>query len=364
MGHRLTNIKQTLFEHQLDALLISSVPNIIYLTNFAYFSTEERDAYVLITKNSNYIITSPLYSHAVKQNVRNMQLLEMTREHRLEQLLADVAEKERVNTVGIEANNLTVHEYQKFSRIFKSLKPADLSRLRMIKDAQELLVLEKACKIGDQAFAKVQNEIQEGMTEKELALALEWLIRKQNADLSFRTIVAFGENAAVPHHMPQERKLQRGDVVLLDFGVKYENYCSDMTRTLVFGKAREKIKQVYETVLTAQQKAVEYISSRLRSNDKILLAKETDAVARAYIKGKGWPALPHSLGHGIGLEVHEAPSLSPSAPYQLKEGMVFSIEPGIYLPEEFGVRIEDLYVWGNEGLQQLTNAPKGLVECN
>jgi Xaa-Pro aminopeptidase len=289
-----------------------------------------------------------------------MQLLEMTREHRLEQLIARVAEKEEVDTVGIEANNLTVLEYQRFSKIFKRIKPADLSRLRMRKDAKELQSLEKACQIGDEAFADIQNQIKEGMTEKELALALEWFIRKQNADLSFPTIVAFGENAAVPHNMPQDRKLQQGDVVLLDFGVKYENYCSDMTRTVVFGKATEKIKQVYETVFTAQLKAVDYIKKSL--GEKVIFTKDIDASSREYISNNGWPELPHSLGHGIGLEVHEAPSLSPSSQYQLEEGMIFSIEPGIYLPDEFGVRIEDLFVLEKNRLRQITHAQNTLIE--
>jgi|SRR5579885_1878421 len=368
MNH-LNIIKKILTTSSFDALLISSVPNIIYLTSFSYFSKDERDGYVLVTRNNNYIITSPLYADAVRQHVKDFTLLQITRGHTLEQVVKTVVEKENIQTLGIEANNLTVSEYQKFAKIIPHITPADLSKLRTIKINHEIERIEKACQIGDKAFLYILNHIKPGITEKALATELELFIRKQQADIAFRSIVAFSENASIPHHLSQERKLKPDDVILFDFGVKYENYCSDMSRTVFFGRASEEAKRVYETVLTAQEKTITF----LRPSDppkcgeesqkkKIINASVVDKIARDYIISQGFPSIPHSLGHGIGLEVHESPHLSPFSKDILQPGMVFSIEPGIYLPDKFGIRIEDLFVLEEDGVRQVTNAPKDLRE--
>ncbi|MBI2334310.1 M24 family metallopeptidase, partial [Candidatus Daviesbacteria bacterium] len=169
---------------------------------------------------------------------------------------------------------------------------------------------------------------------------------------------AFGKNSSIPHHQTGDKRLTINDkLILLDFGVKLNGYCSDMTRTIFFGKPSEKQRKIYETVLEAQKIAIRFINS-----GKKIKAKDVDKVAREYIKSMGFPDIPHSLGHGVGLEVHEHPYLSSKSKEELKEGMVFSIEPGIYIPDFGGVRIEDLFVLENRNLRQLTTSHKNLIE--
>ncbi|MDP2585725.1 MAG: M24 family metallopeptidase, partial [Candidatus Levybacteria bacterium] len=177
--------------------------------------------------------------------------------------------------------------------------------------------------------------------------------------------VGFGKNSAVPHHQATNNKLTNNEIVLLDFGVKLDNYCSDMTRTVFFGKASAEFKKMYETVLKAQSKAIEFLNTKYlihNTSKQKIIASDIDNIARKHIISSGYKTIPHSLGHGIGLEVHEKPSLSPKSKDILKKGMVFSIEPGIYIPNFGGVRIEDLVVLEKGKLRLLTHSPKNFIE--
>jgi Xaa-Pro aminopeptidase len=378
MNNRLNKLRTLLSEKGLDAALISSIPNIIYLTNFAHFSDHEREAFLIVTQNKNYVITDKRYSHAVRKHIKGFELLELSAEHTIPHLIGEVVANEKVKTLGIESTNLTVHEWEKIKKVVEETKHFDLSPLRIIKDSNEITLIKKACELGDRAFDHIITYIKEGMAEKEVAFELEHFIRKNGADISFSSIVAFEENAAIPHHKTGDLKLENGDLILLDFGVKYEEYCSDMTRTICFGPATEEKKNIHQTVLEAQEKAIEKCHAELVSasntstndheilkpvqDDKKVLASKLDTAAREHIIANGYPSIPHSLGHGIGLEVHEAPSLSPNSKSILKEGMVFSIEPGIYLNDNCGVRIEDLFAIEGGKLIQLTQSPKELIE--
>ena len=361
MNSRLNKLKALLLEKNLDGALISSVPNIIYLTNFAHFSTHEREAFVIVTQNKNFIITDKRYSHAVRKNVEDLELLELSSEYTIPHLIGEVVTNEQIKKLGIESTNLTVHEWDKIKTLAEETKHFDLSPIRVIKDSKEIAFIQKACELGDQAFTHILTHIKEGMTEKEVAFELEHFIRKNGADISFSSIIAFEENAAIPHHKTGNRKLERGNLILLDFGVKYEEYCSDMTRTICFGKATEEKKKIHQTVLEAQEKAISFLNSQFSTLNSVP-ASEVDGEARNYIITQERPSIPHSLGHGIGLEVHEAPNLSPRSKDELKEGMVFSIEPGIYLNDNCGVRIEDLFTIEGRKLIQLTQSPKELIE--
>lgn len=353
-------------KYHCDALLISSVPHIIYLTGYSGFSQIEREAYLLITKRNQYLLTDGRYTTAVKKLVPDFQIIEHSAKQTIVQNLQEIISNEKITAIGFEATNLTVAEYTKFSTIKISWKHITLDTLRIQKTAQEIKTIQKACDIGDKAFLHIQSYFKKGVSEQEIALEMELFIKKNNADLSFSTIVAFGENAAVPHHQTKDKRLKTNDYILLDFGVKFENYCSDMTRTIFFGSATNKQKNMYEIVRMAQQKAVDYINNNLAmkqsNNEPInLSASEIDHAARSYIISQGYPSIPHSLGHGIGIEVHEAPRLSPNSKEILEEGMVFSIEPGIYIPDFGGVRIEDLFTIQRNKLIQLTKSSKNLT---
>lgn len=357
---RINDIRQKLLKEKLDGVLISSVANITYLSGFTNFSKDEREAYIFIGQDFAYIITDARYTEAVKRETPHLILFERSHKNPTKELFKK--HQKQIKRLGIEEDNLTVLEHNSLSKHFKKIKHFDVGHLRSVKTEEEIKKIEKACRIGDLAFDYFIKKIKIGVTEKQVANELENFIRSKGAEISFPPIVAFGKNSSVPHHQTGDTVLEdsEGQFILLDFGVKYENYCSDMTRTVFFGKPTDKQKEIYETVLVAQQKAVDFVNSAMAAG-KVIKAAEADKVARGVIVSKGFPTIPHSLGHGIGLEVHEHPSLSPKSKEILKQGMVFSIEPGIYLPDFGGVRIEDLFVLENNGLRQLTKSPKELM---
>lgn len=357
---RIQSIKKKLLEDKIDAILVSNVSNVTHLTGYANFSKDEREAYLLIGKDFQYIITDGRYSEAVKKEVPHFALFERNHHSKVEDLLKSL--KQKIQILGIEENNLSVSEYKFFKKHFKKLKPVYLVIHRSIKSEDEIKQIEQAAKIGDNAFEYILKNIKTGVSEKELAFELEFFIKKAGADLSFSSIIAFGKNSSVPHHQTGQTRLEDygGQFILLDFGVKLEDYCSDMTRTVFFGKPTKQQKNIYNTVMEAQQKAIDYINKSLKVGKPVRTAS-VDKIARDNIISKGYPSIPHSLGHGIGLEVHEHPSLSPKSKESLKEGMVFSIEPGIYIENFGGVRIEDLFVLENKNLRQLTASSKSIT---
>lgn len=354
---KIQKIRQKLLKEKLDAVLVSSVSNITYLSGFTNFSKDEREAYIFIGKNFAYIITDGRYAEAVKREVPHLVIYERGHGKSTEELFKK--HKKVVKRLGIEEDNLTVAEHRVINKLFKN-KHFEVRNIRSIKTEEEITKIEKACKIGDLAFDYILKKLKTGVSEKEIAKNLEDFIRSKGAEISFPSIIAFGKNSSVPHHQTGENILVKGQIVLLDFGVKFENYCSDMTRTICFGSPSSEQKRIYQTVLEAQQKAKDFISDAIKSG-KALKASAVDKVARKYITSGGFSSILHSLGHGIGLEVHEHPHLSPKSKDILKEGMVFSIEPGIYIPEFGGVRIEDLFVLEKNGLRQLTNSSKSII---
>lgn len=362
------NIKiENVLSNRFDALFISSVSNIIYFTGYAGFSKEEREAFVLFTEKSQYIFTDARYTTAVKQLLRHFSLQEISTKTPLKTLLQNILEQEKIKILGLEEYNLTAKEFQGIKKTVKSLSPkirlkpigSLLATIRQIKTAKEISAIKDACALGDKAFSFILTQIKPGISEKELAKKLAYYILENNADLSFPTIVAFGKNAAIPHHVTSNKKLAKNSFILFDFGVKHNNYCSDMTRTVFFGIPTKEQKKIYQVVYESQQKAFEFLQKALikKSNNNII-ASDVDAVARKHIAQQGYPSIPHSLGHGIGIDVHETPRLSPNSKTKLVDGMVFSIEPGIYLPGHFGVRIEDLIAITGDKMKVLTTAPK------
>lgn len=360
MDARLSNLRTLLKDNSLDALFISSLPNIAYLTNYSGFSTQDRDAFLLLTKNNQYIFTHGIYKEDVKRKVTHFELIEITRESPIGTSVKNAVATHNIAKLGFEAFDLKVSEYDRLTKQIDKdiLQPANLvNQLRTVKSSEEIESIRQACALGDKAYSHILKKIRTGVTESELAAEMEFFIKSHGADVSFPTIIAFEENAAHPHHMPTNRKLAANEFILMDFGVLLENYCSDMTRTVSFGKATDDKKKMYETVKQAQQKAIDLFAVK-----KPIKGSAPDRVARDYILSQGYPQMPHSLGHGIGLEVHESPRLTSVSEENLEEGMVFSIEPGIYLPEVAGVRIEDLFVIENSALIQLTNSSRQLIE--
>lgn len=363
MDARLQSLRTLLKKQNLDGIVVSSLPNIAYLTGYAGFSMQDRDAFLLVTYNSQYLFTHGIYMEDVKRKVKHFTLLPITRETPISTAIKNAVAKDAIKKLGFEAFDLKVSEYKRLiEQIDESiLQSTDVvAKQRLYKSSDEINAIKKACSLGDEAFAYIQSEITVGITESELAAKLDFFIKSNGAENSFPTIVAFEENAAHPHHMPTKRELANNEYVLLDFGVLLDNYCSDMTRTISFGKPSDEKKKIYDAVKDAQEKAIGYITTQLLEK-KPVYAKAADTIAREVLLSKHFPSMPHSLGHGIGLEVHEAPRLTPSTEETLTEGMVFSIEPGIYLPGECGVRIEDLFAIQDNKLVPLTHASRELL---
>ena len=357
MNNKTLKLKHLLKEG-LDAVLITSVSNIVYLIGYFGFSYFEREAFLVITNTENYLITDGRYSEAVA-DIPGFKLIETSLENTIDKVFENLSRK--IKKIGIEENDLSVLEYRKLRKYFRTANLSDLQNLRVIKNSSEVKSIEKACKLGDETFDFILNKIKLGVTEKQIALEIEFFIKRAGADISFPPIVAFSKNSSIPHHKTSGQRLKINSPVLLDFGIKVENYCSDMTRTVFFGKADDKFKKIYNTILDAQKLTIEQLNN-LTIAEKQIKASYIDDIARKHIINQGFPSIPHSLGHGIGIEVHEPPRLSSKSKDILKEGMVFSIEPGIYISGYGGVRIEDLVVLEKKGACLFTHSPKHLIE--
>ena len=266
-----------------------------------------------------------------------------------------------LKTFGFEADDMTVATLERFKKALKEgdvdpeLKPTSGIGvdLRAYKDDEELVLLQSAIDIGDQAFEETAAQLEVGMTEKEAAWIFEKAVRERGAEsISFDTIVAAGPNAARPHHSTSDTKLVEGQTIVFDCGARYQGYCSDLTRTVVLGKADDEIKRVYDIVLTAQLAAIDMVKPGMTG-------EECDAIARRIITEAGHENdFGHSLGHGLGLEVHENPGVGPNAKGKLENGMPFTIEPGVYVPGWGGVRIEDVVVLEDGKARVMSHAAK------
>lgn len=264
-------------------------------------------------------------------------------------------------SIGLNYSSISKRSYDEFAGLFQGKTLVDvsgnLSEARMYKSKQEISNLREANRIASEAFAKVTGELKEGMTESEVSSLLAYEMMKLGAsNTSFNGVIAFGENSAVPHHHPTNRKLRRGDFVVMDFGALYNRYCSDVTRTVVMGKATEEQKTIYELVLKAQTEAINAIREGIAG-------REIDNISRQIIDSSKYKGtFIHGLGHGVGLEVHDHPALSQGSDLILKEDMVVTVEPGIYVKGYGGVRIEDDVVVHSDGAENLTTAEKELIE--
>ena len=370
----LIKLRKKLSKKGFHAMLVSSPSDIFYLTNYPGLIKEEREIFLFITKNYQYVLTDRRYIGTVKALILNYKLVEISSKHSLTNALNALRTKHKIKKLGIDESDIKVSEYKKLKKRFNKICHCNsISDLRTTKEREEISRIEKACQLGDKTFNYILKKIRLGISEKEIVFEIELFTKQHGADISFPPVIAFGPNSAIPHHRPTNKKLKKNQIILLDFGVKLNNYCSDMTRTIFFGKSIGKFKKMYNAVLKAQKRAMEHISryhaefasasSGSRSRNKFgMTASKVDGIARDYIVSQGYETIPHSLGHGIGIDVHENPHLSPKSKDSLTEGMVFSVEPGIYVPDFGGIRIEDLIVLEKSGPRLLTHSPKTIIE--
>ena len=349
----MDNTRKLFREIAADAMLTGSADLRTWLTGFP-----SSFGYVYTDAQESVLFTDPRYAEAAKAALGNTFVgVEIARD---ESVVLDYIKSKKVKKLAVPFERLTFLQYKILRK--RGFKPVDSTpafvAAMSVKDEYELSCIRKACSIAEQAYARFLGELREGMDENEAAGLLEYCMRRLGAeDRSFETIVAFGRNSSVPHHRPGETKLACGMPVLADFGCKYKGYCSDMTRTALFGRtgAPEDFCDTYEAVRGAHAAAVQGIRAGM-------LGKEADAFARVYLQQRGLDKFfTHSLGHGIGINIHEAPVLGPSGGTRLQDGMVFSIEPGVYFEGRFGIRIEDTAVLSGGTVSDLMRTDTSLT---
>ena len=326
----ITNGKNILQHSGCDAIYASCEFILRYITGFV-----AENGCVIVDKNGTTLYTDKRYIEAAEKITQGTDVTAVLYNQK------EIFERlKSYDKVGISFNQTSHIEYATFEKEGVKMANIDdtLDELMAVKNEWELSNVQAACNIAEEAFLELLPQIKEGMTETEVAALLEYNMRKRGAQgLAFDTIVAFGAHAAVPHHETGETKLCFGDEILIDFGCKVNGYCSDITRTFLFGDdgKHEEFKKAYQVVLTAHNLVKEKLESGMTG-------KQADAIARDYLTEHGYGELfTHSLGHGLGLNVHEFPRLSPKGETVLQDGMVFSDEPGIYVAGEYGIRIED-----------------------
>ncbi len=373
-------------------VLITNPTNIRYLTGFVGVASEEREAYVLLLNNEAFLFTSGLYIEQAKSQLlhcyiatllkKPVQLIEISREEPIANKLAEILKRSRLTSqgetlwdirLGFEDDDLKVSEYNTLRKNLRhiTLIPTKnrIEKIRMIKRKDEIENIRKAARLTDECFEYIVGKLKTGVIEAEIAWEIEAFIRKNGAELAFSPIVAFGKHSSQPHYqIPQFSlkrshlfRLQKRDIALLDFGARVNGYCSDMTRVVFVGKPKAEWLRAYKTVLQAQEAVLEYLRAQGRALNSQRFGKKVDQLARAITKEAGYQTFPHSLGHGVGLAIHEAPRLTYKKNTALKPGMVITIEPGIYIEDQYGIRIEDLVLIKDQDIEIISKTPKKLT---
>ena len=334
-----------------DCAILTSPASLLYFSGF-----DQSDAVIVVTPRERFFLTDSRYEVFLKTALLgDWSVRILSRSEQLAFLREVVASADRV---GLEYDHVTLAAVSQLIGTDDLDKTVDLSPLifgmRLVKRADEIEVIKRAEAMVDEVYAEVLPLLRVGVTEQEISAEITMrLMRRGATGNSFDPIVAFGENAAMPHAVPSDRTLKKGDCVLMDFGAKYRGYCSDFTRTVFCGEPTERFRSAYAFVLEAQRAAIRYLEQGGRN------AAEADAAARRVIDDSPFRgAFNHSLGHGVGVEIHEGPTLSCRSTARLSDGMVFTLEPGIYVEGEFGVRIESLVLIENGKLTVIDRSDK------
>ena len=351
MNYKIRALREKLKNLNLEGMIITNPVNIKYLTNI------ESEGTLLLTRKENIFITYTMFMEDVKRT--------LTIDDEIIVVDArDISPEEAENffvfceNIGFEENYVTYEQYKILKQKYRINNMAEtdgiIEKQRMIKDEEEIENIKTACTITDDCFTHLLKFIKEGMSEKEIALEIELFFKTHDAEgNAFDPIVAVGENSAIPHWKPSDRKIKTAEPILIDMGCKYKGYCSDMTRTIFMGCILEEFKPVYDLVLKNQKNVLE----EMRNNCSI---KNVSRGVEDSFKFNNYTLI-HGLGHGVGLEVHEMPEITAKNDRFLKENMVVTCEPGIYLPGKYGIRIEDTVLITKNDCIPLTKSNKGYV---
>lgn len=341
---------------QGTAAAVFDPSNMFYLTE-GYTG----EGLVFISQNRRVIVTDFRYTEQAQRQAPGFEVIMTEKGRSGDQVVSQLVQEENITCVRTETNYISVDRFGKLRAALGeevSCLPLDEmpQKLRQIKTPSEVLAIRKACNITADAFRAILPKIREGMTEKELQIELNFTMLRLGADtMAFDTIIASGENGSLPHAIPGNRAIRRGDMITMDFGAKVGNYCADMTRTVAFGEPSQEMRRIYETVLRAQTMCEDALAAGKVCSD-------IDKIARDYIDARGYAGrFGHGLGHAVGIDIHEEPRLSPACQDVLRAGIVITVEPGVYVPGVGGVRIEDTCLVKENGCEALTDADKQLI---
>lgn len=354
MKEAIKKLRLSMEKKGIDASLITQSENIRYYSGFTGSS-----AIVLVLASEKYLITDFRYVEQAQAQCPGFKVIDAAGIKGFD-FVFDRCKEFEAKSLWFEESTIS---YMYYSRLVERAATISLladgneiSKQRLIKSEDEISNIKKAAQLADKGFTHLLGIIKTGMTEREIALELEFFLRRNGSEgLAFPIIAASGPNSALPHAEPSDRKLEQGDFLTLDFGCRIGGYCSDMTRTIAIGEPCEKLREIYEITLEAQKKALGILRPGIS-------CKQVDKVARDHINSNGYGEnFGHGLGHGVGLHVHEEPRLSPIGEGELQAGMIVTVEPGIYLPKLGGVRIEDLVAITSDGYSNLVTSIKDLV---
>lgn len=352
----INDLQKLLKEQQSGTCaLIISPENRKYFTGF-----ESSDGFLLVSVDRAVFITDGRYIEAAEKQISNCEVMLLGKTY---PQIAEILKKMNCSRLLVESTRMTVSTYNSLKGVLKKIPVSTdttldtlINTLRSIKTEAEVESIIKAQRIAEDAFEHILKFIKVGVTEKEIALELDfYMLRHGGEGISFETIAVSGKNSSMPHGVPSDKKIENGDFITMDFGTIINGYHSDMTRTVAVGFATEEMKNVYNAVLRAQQNCLAHIKAGIG-------CKDGDEFARSVLRDAGLGQyFTHSTGHGVGVEIHEFPNLSPASTSVLQAGNIVTVEPGIYIPEKFGVRIEDMALITENGCRNLTNANKELI---
>ncbi len=352
---RLEKLRELMRRQRINSLLLTDFVNVGYITGFT-----GGDSFALITPKSRYIITDSRYTEQAGKQAPHFEII--TRKGEMSQAVREIVRKHRLKGLSFESTGLSYELFRTYKKALPGvrLKPEKplVQKLRCIKEPREVRMIQKAVDIAQKAMRRVRKLIRPGIRENELAAEVEYQMRLLGGDReAFDTIVASGRNSSMPHAQCTDRRLRFGETITIDWGARCGFYNSDLTRVFFIGRIRPLFKKIYEIVLGAQRAAIKTIRPGVS-------AQEIDKAARDYIHKKGYGKwFTHALGHGLGLEVHEAPRIGQKVNTALKPGMVFTVEPGIYLPGRGGVRIEDDVLVTAGGCKVLSSFTRNLRQA-
>jgi len=350
---RIRKVKNFLKKNNLQAILVTNLINIRYLSGFTGTT-----ASMIVTQNKSFFITDFRYIEQSEKEVTCSKILEFRSSV---EGAADVCKKEKIKKLAVEEGNLTLSLFNNLKKTLSSVKLMPVSgiieKFRSIKDEAEINLIRDAIIISNKSLAQTMPVIKAGISERDVAVELEYRLKKLGAEkMAFDFIVASGYRSALPHGVGGNKKIKHGDIITIDFGCVYKGYHSDITRTFCLGKASAEKLRIYNLVFKAQ-------SAALRGAKSGIACGELDAYARdVFTKENMGRYFGHGLGHGVGLDIHEEPAVTKGIKQKIEEGMVLTIEPGLYIPGKFGVRIEDMVLIKKEGAEVLTKQIKKIFE--